>query len=460
MKQRGFILIRRLSQIAFFSWLVFIIWATKYPLNNTLNPSLYFKLDPFIMFATALAERVFLAGLFYALLVLVMTVVFGRAFCGWFCPLGALQDFWAFVLNIIIKKYKEGQPSKSRVVKYILLAAVFLLAIFGVQAAWALDPITIFFRAFSFNIFPLLNKAIDNAFIFVLQRMENHGVIEKAYYFFKDNLIPLNNTVFPHTAAVFVVIILILAAVAWKRRFWCRFLCPLGALLAVVSRFSLLERSSGTCKGQCSLCMSRCRMNAINSDNSYLKEECVLCMDCTHICPGGYSKFMFGGKRRFKYEHSDEKGITRAQFLVYVSGIMAFIFGSRLFGSAGSAGAGTSKTRVIRPRRRSPEEEFVKRCVRCGNCMKVCPTNVLQPAIFESGVSGIWTPRFDTSIGYCEYKCNLCGSVCPTGAIESLTQEQKMGTKMGLAGIDPTPVPSMGQRYRVYCLRRTLPGVR
>jgi Pyruvate/2-oxoacid:ferredoxin oxidoreductase delta subunit len=61
---------------------------------------------------------------------------------------------------------------------------------------------------------------------------------------------------------------------------------------------------------------------------------------------------------------------------------------------------------------------------------------VLQPAILESGLSGIWTPRFDTGIGYCEYKCNLCGKVCPTGAITRLTGAQKMRTKMGLAEIN------------------------
>ena len=68
--------------------------------------------------------------------------------------------------------------------------------------------------------------------------------------------------------------------------------------------------------------------------------------------------------------------------------------------------------------------------------MKVCPTNVLQPAILESGLSGVWTPKFDTNVGYCEYECNLCGRVCPTSAIKNISVERKMGTRMGLAEID------------------------
>ena len=431
MKIKKFIWVRRIIQSVFFVGLLYIIWSTKYPLNSSLNPSMYFKLDPLAMLVTAVAERVFLAGLFYSLFVLAFTFVFGRVFCGWFCPLGALQDLWASALDVISRKHRESEPTRARAVKYFILAPIIVLAALGVQAAWALDPIAIFVRTFSFNIFPLLNKTIDTVFIFILKRMENPGPVETIYYYFKDNLIALNSPVFPHTAAVFAVMILILAAVVYKRRFWCRFICPLGALLALVSRHSLLERSSGLCKGNCSLCRARCRMNAIKTDNNYVKEECVLCMDCTLRCPGGYSKFMFGKKRRHKHKTS-EKGITRAQFLVYITGALAFISGApKLF-----AGSRSPATRVIRPPAALPEEKFVQRCIRCGNCMKVCPTNVLQPALFESGLSGVWTPRFDTNIGYCEYKCNLCGSVCPTAAIESLTIEQKMGTKMGVAEID------------------------
>ena len=70
------------------------------------------------------------------------------------------------------------------------------------------------------------------------------------------------------------------------------------------------------------------------------------------------------------------------------------------------------------------------------NCMKVCITNGLQPVIFESGLEGIWTPRLVPEIGYCEYQCTLCGNVCPTGAIPSLTLEKKKRVRLGTAEID------------------------
>jgi len=442
MKKKNYIWARRLSQLVFFAGLLYIIWAAKYPLTTSLNPSLYFKLDPFVMFATVIAERVFLTGAFFAIFTLVVTFIFGRVFCGWFCPLGALQDFWAYVPKRLKRKYPEKEPSTGIIFKFIIAAVVFGLAVFKIQAAWVFDPFAIFVRAFSFNIFPWLNKLIEGGFVLALRNMENPGIVEKAYYYLKDNVLALNSPLFPHTIVVFLIFAAILALAVYKRRFWCRYLCPLGAVLAVAARHSPFERRSGACRENCSLCRSVCRMNAIRKDNTYHKEECILCLDCTSKCPWDNSRFAFGKKEpsvAVIEPLEPAKGITRSQFLLFAAGALAFLSGvSKVFAKSGSAGASSSASqdRVIRPPAALEEEKFVQRCIRCGNCMKVCPTNVLQPAILEAGINGIWTPKFDTKIGYCEYKCNLCGKVCPTAAIENISVEQKMRTRMGLAEID------------------------
>jgi MauM/NapG family ferredoxin protein len=87
----------------------------------------------------------------------------------------------------------------------------------------------------------------------------------------------------------------------------------------------------------------------------------------------------------------------------------------------------TPDERVIRPPGALPEGDFLRRCIKCGECMKVCPTNVIQPALLEGGFEAIWTPVLINRIGYCEYNCVLCGHVCPTGAILPLTIEKKVG---------------------------------
>ena len=75
------------------------------------------------------------------------------------------------------------------------------------------------------------------------------------------------------------------------------------------------------------------------------------------------------------------------------------------------------------------EPEFLERCIKCDQCIRVCPTNVLQPAMMESGIEGIWTPVMNMRMGYCELNCTLCGQVCPTGAIQKISIEQKLGLR-------------------------------
>ena len=91
---------------------------------------------------------------------------------------------------------------------------------------------------------------------------------------------------------------------------------------------------------------------------------------------------------------------------------------------------------LIRPPGAVEEQEFLSRCIRCGECMKVCPTNAIQPACMEAGIEGIWTPVLNMDVGYCEYECTLCGQVCPTDAIRELPLEEKQKIKIGQSFVD------------------------
>lgn len=91
---------------------------------------------------------------------------------------------------------------------------------------------------------------------------------------------------------------------------------------------------------------------------------------------------------------------------------------------------------LIRPPGALAEDEFVERCIRCGECMKVCPTSAVQPASLEAGLEGVWTPVLNMSLGYCDYECNLCSQVCPTHAIRQIEVPEKQKIKIGVAFID------------------------
>jgi MauM/NapG family ferredoxin protein len=172
-------------------------------------------------------------------------------------------------------------------------------------------------------------------------------------------------------------------------------------------------------------------MGAIRDNASYVNSECILCMDCVYDCPKGKTHFGFSQKKAETAAQTN--GVTRRQFLILGALSFTSLLGFRVvYPDRPNA----RRPRVIRPPASLEEAEFLNRCVRCGNCMKVCITNGLQPAFLEAGVSGIWTPHLVPEIGYCEYHCTLCGNVCPTGAIQKLTEPQKLETRLGLARID------------------------
>ncbi|MBN2160613.1 MAG: 4Fe-4S binding protein [Spirochaetes bacterium] len=460
--------VRRAVQCLSVFLLVYMIWNTRFPLSGFINPEFYFLIDPFAMIVTSVAERVLLSGLVYSAIVLAGTIILGRAFCGWICPLGALLDFLSWLRSLILglfrKKEREPAPLRLRYVKYAILSAVFALAVAGIQAAWPIDPITIFVRTFSFTIHPFVSGSVDSGMVKLLEASGYPEWLESLYSWLREWFLSLSTPRFTHseTIVLFFVGILILSLV--RRRFWCRHLCPLGAILALVSRRPLLRRDSDACETNCGVCRDLCRMNAIKPDNSYLPEECVVCLDCAALCPAGKSSFVFkkpwgqsnllgvrskagcqsniqGSEQQpwgqSKTAHKGEKGLhSRQQFIIMLWGLLTSIpaFAAR---PEARTPRRTGTQSGLRPPGALPEEEFIQRCIRCGNCMKVCPTNVLQPAPLRRGPAGAWAPVMDVRLGYCEYNCNLCGSVCPTGAIRPLTLKQKQQFKIGIAIFDP-----------------------
>ncbi|MFC1508116.1 4Fe-4S dicluster domain-containing protein [Candidatus Omnitrophota bacterium] len=169
-------------------------------------------------------------------------------------------------------------------------------------------------------------------------------------------------------------------------------------------------------------------MAAIKDDMSCALGECVLCMDCVYDCPEKGTRFGFKEIAPKK----EKVDLSRRSFLFLMfSSFLSLGFRNKI-GWLSKKETGS----VIRPPAALKEPQFLNRCVRCGNCMKVCITNGLQPVILESGLEGIWTPRLVPEIGYCEYKCTLCGNVCPTKAIPELSLEKKKKVKLGMAEID------------------------
>jgi len=120
---------------------------------------------------------------------------------------------------------------------------------------------------------------------------------------------------------------------------------------------------------------------------------------------------------------------------VLVAGLSG-LGGSLLFAIHPQASKRSFNPALIRPPGSLPESEFLAKCVHCGECMKVCPTNAIQAAALEGGLEGAWSPVMKMTVGYCEYECNLCSQVCPTHAIQQVSIEEKQKIKIGLAYFD------------------------
>ncbi|MEI8345221.1 MAG: 4Fe-4S dicluster domain-containing protein [Candidatus Omnitrophota bacterium] len=448
--KRPYVALRRASQTIFFLLFVYILWSTTYPLTGWIKPEVLFWVDPLATILISICHRLILPGIYLSLILMAATLVFGRFFCGWVCPLGTLIDATAAFGRP--KSLSDAANSRVRRVKFWILLTIAALALVGIQAEWVMDPLVIAARFVSMNLIPSVTLLTDGVMVAIIRAF---GLYETGFYDFyrmlKMSFLGVNLYSFNHAPVILAYFVLILALGIFLRRGWCRVLCPLGALYAFLARPAALERRSDSdCPG-CGVCRNRCRMGAIRKDNSYVKGECILCMDCVYDCPLGQTNFdwrMVPGRAAGRPRGAADGRCAdagRKNFLIWagtaVTALAASGFTSQKSSgpspSMAPAGAVPAVPRsVLRPPGSLREDLFVDRCIRCGNCMKVCITNGLQPVFMESGLEGIWTPQLVSEIGHCEYNCTLCGKVCPTQAIPDLFLSQKQATKIGIAVVD------------------------
>jgi len=417
-------------QISAFVFAVISLFILSFPVRF-ISTKEFFLTSPSLLLYAQIAAVYFAKGMIVLALFVILALLFGRVFCGWLCPFGAVMDFFAFIVSPF-KKRSESPPAKGLLSKYILLAFFGVSAILGFQFVWFFEPVTVFSRFFHLAFFPFVNAVTDKGFQYAIM---NYNVGENLYYLIRDNLFSARQISFNYSLVFLVMFIVPVLMVLYKRRFWCRYICPLGASLGILSIRPAFPLKLAKCKIRCGKCENMCRANAIRRDGTYIPSECVMCMDCAALeCrrPETAGVPAVEPASAEPAAEPKDKGITRKQFLFWGSGVLAAIY---MIGRKAYASSRKTAASLIRPPGAMPEREFKQACVRCGNCMKVCVTNGLQPSMTESGIDGIWTPKMDNLIGYCEYNCNACGQVCPTQAIKSLPMEKKTEFRMGLAEV-------------------------
>ena len=412
---------------------LFILTAYKGTDEIAYPVRIFLRFDPLILVTTFLSSHVVPTALLLSLITVAFTLVFGRVFCGWVCPLGTLNDF----MGRLTPKESRQKPLGDRIrrLKYYGLFFVLASSLFTLQITGLVDPISLLIRSLAIAVEPATNLMAHTVFdlLYRAQIPVVTDVSEAVYALLKNYVLAFRQPFFYQGLFIGLIFSAILLANLFRRRFWCAGLCPLGALLGIITRISPLKRFVGKGCTSCNLCVKECRTrSASNVKGEWQKAECVLCGECQEDCPEDAVRFGFAafgpakGGRKVGGIDLKRRGLLAS----LVSGILLVPIVRTTPLAKRRAGS------LIRPPGALPEAEFLRRCVRCGECMKVCLTNGLQPALLEAGLEGIWTPRFDFHSGYCQYYCTLCGQVCPTGALKKLTQEEKARTKIGLAYID------------------------
>lgn len=343
------------------------------------NP--FLRWDPLVFLTHPQPSLPVIAGL---AALLAGTLVLGRFFCAWVCPLGTIIEMLDFLGSPLWRRNPAAlarYPRRMVLVRYPV--SLFLL---GVVLITAFTPP------------PVLQFLHPNVWALRIVSLSALGL-------------------------AFLGLLAILALFA--RRLWCVYLCPLGALYGLAARASLFKLRIRSCSGcgRCELCPMEA---AEHARRRILAHQCILCFDFEHSCP--VSGFSFSAGRM------DNRALLaeRRSFLRH----SAQLLGGLALGGLISLPDGRKNTWLLRPPGVLDEAAFLERCLRCLQCVRSCPNRIIKITDSRYGFGSLFTPHLEFRPHGCDYYCQVCQQVCPNRAIPLQRLEVKQKTPIGMARID------------------------
>lgn len=414
-------------------------WPSHYAddiLRKEVVPAeLFLAIDPLVSLSTAIAGRTWVWSLAFAGAILLVCLLVPRGFCGYVCPLGTVIDLFDWAIGRRVRWLNVAGNGCYVHLKYYLLAGVLVSSAFGVLVSGFVAAIPVVTRAAAYLLTPLETG------------------LARSWHQVPD----------VHAGQVLSLVLfaVVLGLGFLRPRFWCRYVCPSGALFSVANLLRLTERKVEHSCIECGKCVEVCPFDAIRPDFTTRTSDCTFCQTCGGACPATAIQFVpRWSALKLKAGNEPPTGETslgRRGFLASAAGLAIGAIGgaaaAKAIGATGAQLNGASPYYPVRPPGSVPEKAFLQMCIRCGECLQACPNDVLQPLAFQQGVEGLWTPYVAADWSGCEPSCNNCCQVCPTGAIRAIPLEEKRVARMGLAWVnEATCLPYAGREECQLCV--------
>ena len=367
---------------------------------------------------------------------IILTLIFGRLYCSVICPLGVMQDVFGF----FGKKAKKNRYSHSPEKRWLRYS---VFAVFAVCLIIGFAPVTTLLAPYS-----AYGRVVNSLFRPLYDLLGNGmAAIESNYdsYLFTEVQLWMRSVT---TFVIALLTLIILGILAWRNgRTYCNTVCPVGTMLSFFSRFSMLrvQLDKSKCKN-CSLCEKNCKTSAIDFKAGTVDySRCVSCGDCLTKCKHDALHYKTALRTDSSQNTADTPDI----------GKRAFVTGAAV--AVGAAALAETKIKVdgglaviedkIAPHRETPVTppgsvsayNMNRHCTACQLCVSACPNNVLRPS---TDPMHLMQPVMSFERGYCRPECTHCSEVCPTGAIQKITREQKTAIHVGHAvWLEPNCIP-------------------
>jgi len=393
--------------------------------QKAFSPILYFQFVPSLL-KFAIAGVATATGF---IVVIVLTVLTGRTYCSFLCPLGIMQDIISRIGGGFKRRFRKyGYKKPYTILRYFILAlTVGIMLLGGVYVLSILDPYSTFGRFMTYFGKPVV-LFLNNQIAALLGKFDIYAVYKVDIKLFEIAVY-----------AVPAAFLMLIGFLAFRfGRLYCNTVCPVGSFLGLMSKVSIFRiRFDNAQCTRCGRCAMSCKSSCIDFLNKHVDiTRCVNCFNCIDSC--SENAISYGLVRLKKGTMPEETDKSRRQF---VAGSLLFLAGTSQVMRAQDQAPKPTKDSTVKEDRLYPVsppgsiglEAFTSRCTACSLCISACPTNVLQPSVSEYGIAGIMQPRLNFHSGFCNYECNLCTDICPTGAIMPLMVEAKKLTRIGKA---------------------------